>query len=344
VRRVAAYEAYGDLVASTSDPKTSAAWQINEWVALRGSAGTTFRGPPQTSLAPGSVTALSFIGGAFRAIDIFSNPDLEPESAKTYSLGAILNAGGLKATVDWWQFAFENPVSAEPSPSIVHARFPGGAATNCGLPAYAGLQSRFTFSGACGTSTISRVRTQVVNGPAVKTSGIDVLIDYDVGAFMGGDVRVGTSATYIAEYKVEDFIVEGLAVEPKFDAVGLLNYQLGPTSLPQWKSSSYFEYTVGRQNFRFTLNYIAEYHDQRASILAPNPVNGATRTTGRSIEAQTPLDFDYRALRPWDTTLVFSGDNVMDRDPSFARLDLNYDPFTGSALGRTIKFSLTKKF
>jgi len=168
-------------------------------------------------------------------------------------------------------------------------------------------------------------------------------------SFVCAMVAMAVGFALVRKYDVQpqvfqDVMVEGLAVEPKFDAVGLLNYQLGPTSLPQWKSSSYFEYTVGRQNFRFTLNYIAEYHDQRASILAPNPVNGAIQTNGRSIEAQTTLDFDYRALLPWDTTLVFSVDNVMDRDPSFARLDLNYDPFTGSALGRTFKFSLTKKF
>ena len=36
--------------------------------------------------------------------------------------------------------------------------------------------------------------------------------------------------------------------------------------------------------------------------------------------------------------------NIFDRDPSFARLDYNYDPFTGSALGRNFKVGLSKKF
>jgi iron complex outermembrane receptor protein len=47
---------------------------------------------------------------------------------------------------------------------------------------------------------------------------------------------------------------------------------------------------------------------------------------------------------PWDTTVVVSVDNLFDRDPSFARLDLNYDPFTGNALGRTYKVSVKKRF
>jgi iron complex outermembrane receptor protein len=37
-------------------------------------------------------------------------------------------------------------------------------------------------------------------------------------------------------------------------------------------------------------------------------------------------------------------DNLFDNDPSFARLDLGYDPFTGNPIGRTYKISVTKKF
>ena len=57
---------------------------------------------------------------------------------------------------------------------------PGNSPVNCGNPAFAQLQARFTFQGACGVSTISRVRTQTVNGSDVKTSGVDFLVNYDV--------------------------------------------------------------------------------------------------------------------------------------------------------------------
>jgi iron complex outermembrane receptor protein len=36
--------------------------------------------------------------------------------------------------------------------------------------------------------------------------------------------------------------------------------------------------------------------------------------------------------------------NIFDKDPSYARLDLGYDPFTGDPLGRTYKVGLRKKF
>jgi len=133
-------------------------------------------------------------------------------------------------------------------------------------------------------------------------------------------------------------------VEPGFDAAGFLNYQLIATSLPEWKGQVFAEYSRGAHNLRFTMNYIDSYIDQRASILAPNPVTGAVNTNGQVIDDTWLAELDYRLLLPWDTTVTVSVDNLFDQDPSFARLDLNYDPFTGSALGRTYKVSVKKRF
>ncbi len=344
VQLAARYEDYGPDIGSTFNPKISARWQATDWLAFRASAGSTFRGPPLTQLTTNSGTALSFIAGSFRAIDIFGNPSLAPETAKTYNVGAIVNVGKLKGTIDYWRFDFDNPIVAEPSGSIVATMFPGGAATNCGNPAFAALQARFTFSGACSTAAIARVRTQYVNGSAVKTSGVDVNVDYSFDDVMGGALKLGTSATYTLQYKIDAFKVGGVTVEKSFDAVGLLNYQLSATSLPQIKGSAFAEFTKGPHNLRWTLNYIDSYKDQRPSILAANPINGAVLRHGQTVDASWTSDLDYRVFLPWDSTLTVSVDNITDADPSFARLDLNYDPFTGNALGRTIKVGVKKKF
>lgn len=102
---------------------------------------------------------------------------------------------------------------------------------------------------------------------------------------------------------------------------------------------------VGPHNLRWTLNYVDSYDDQRASILAGNPVNGAVNTNGATIDASWISDVAYRVYLPWDTTATVAIDNLFDADPSFARLDLNYDPFTAiHPLGRTVKVSVKKKF
>ncbi|WP_082765696.1 TonB-dependent siderophore receptor [Phenylobacterium sp. CCH12-B4] len=124
------YEAVG----TTTNPKISARWQMADWFALRGSIGTTFRGPALTNLAPGSVTALSFIAGAFRAIDFFGNPDLKPEEATTYSVGGIFDIGNFKGSIDYWGFDFKDPIVGEPSASIVNTMFPGEDRRAIGTP------------------------------------------------------------------------------------------------------------------------------------------------------------------------------------------------------------------
>ncbi|WP_374575388.1 TonB-dependent receptor plug domain-containing protein [Phenylobacterium sp.] len=345
IQLAARYENYPtNGVGSTLNPKIALRWQLNDHFALRASAGTTFRGPPLTQLTNSNVTALSFIAGSFRAIDLFGNPDLKPEKAKTYSAGILFKGGGLKASIDYWAFDFDNPIIAEPSASIVSAMFPGGSTANCGLADYAGLQARFSFQGACSLSTIARVRTEYVNGPKVKTSGVDFMADYDFGEVLGGDLTVGGTATYTREYKIDNFVIEGVTVEEAYDAAGFLNYQLAATSLPQWKGQAYLQYNRGPHNLRLTLNYIGDYTDQRTSILTPNAVSGQVVSAGKTIDSTLTADLAYQAQLPWDTRVTLTINNLTDQDPSFARLDLNYDPFTGNPLGRTYKIAISKRF
>jgi iron complex outermembrane receptor protein len=346
----ARYEDFGGAVGSTFNPKIALRWQATDWLAFRASAGSTFRAPPDTSLTNSSVTSLQSIFGTFRAVDIFGSTSLSPEKAKTYSVGAIVKAGGLKASLDWWRFDFDNPLVTEPVAGIVATMFPAAGAGHCGDPAYAALEARFTFNGACNSANISRLKTFTINGAAVQTSGWDLLADYDFGeVFMGGDFKVGGSATYVNEYKVGATSVAGFTVAPAFDAVGLLNYQTTVYPIPQWKGEFHAEYTNGPHNLRMTVHYIDAYTDQRTAPFATgaykDPV-GATFTVpaGKTIKAQVLTDLAYRVFLPWDTTMTLTVTNIFDKDPSFARLDLNYDPFTGDPLGRTFKFGLRKKF
>ena len=86
----ARYEDYGGATGSTFNPKVAVRWQATPWMALRGSAGSTFRGPPDPQLVTSSVTSLQSILGVFRAVDIYGNPNLQPEEADTYTAGVVV--------------------------------------------------------------------------------------------------------------------------------------------------------------------------------------------------------------------------------------------------------------
>ncbi|HJV41139.1 MAG TPA: TonB-dependent receptor, partial [Caulobacter sp.] len=244
-------------------------------------------------------------------------------------------------------------IVAEPVAGIVGALYPNGpaGANNCANPAYAALVARFTFNGSCSTPTtsIARLKTFYVNGAPVKNSGFDFSADYRFKDVLGGDVSLGGTATYIRKYEVGASQVEGITVEKAFDAVGLLNYQTTVVPIPKWKGDVYAEWNAGPHNLRLSVHYIGGYTDQRTAPFAANAYKdttgaGVTVSAGKQIKKQVLTDLAYRVFLPWDTTATLAITNLFDKDPSYARLDLGYDPFTGDPLGRTYKLGLRKKF
>jgi iron complex outermembrane receptor protein len=101
-------------------------------------------------------------------------------------------------------------------------------------------------------------------------------------------------------------------------------------------------------------NYIDSYVDQRVApfVAAPatnddpvlaQPGDDTVISAGKTIDSFFSFDAVYR-LDIANTTLTVGVNNITDEDPSFARLDLNYDPFTGDPIGRTFRVGLRQKF
>jgi iron complex outermembrane receptor protein len=348
----ARYEDYGGGIGSTFDPKLSLRWQLVDSFALRGSVGTTFRGPALQQADPNSVTSLQNVAGTFRAIRTFGDPNLEPESAMTYNVGMLLKTGGFNLSVDYWSFDFEKQLVNEPVAGITNFVFGTGATCIGGLANP--LASRFSFRDGnndgvindadCTTANIARLDINVFNGPDVKTDGFDVSaqFDWDMG---GGTATVGLNATYVLKYDIEATIIGGNQVAAAFDAAGKLNYQTTAFPLPQLKGNVFAQYENGAHNIRYTMTYVDDYTDQRITEFLPSlATNGIAVTAGKIIDSTMFHDLSYLLDLPWETTLSLTVENLTDEDPSFARLDLSYDPFTSSALGRTYKLGLRKRF
>ncbi len=342
----ARYEDYGGGVGSTFNPKATLRWQTTDWLALRGSAGTTFRGPPDTLLQDGFVTSLQVIGNSSRAVRVYNNPNLRPEKATNYSAGAIVKAGGLSLSVDYFRYELTDLIVSDPVSGITNALFGASGSANCTNPAFAALRARFVFDGACGINNVARLDTFYLNGAEVTNSGLDILASYDQDDVLGGRLGLGVTATYVIDYKISDQVVEGALVQPAFDAVGKLNYQTSAYPIPRWRGQAYAQFGRDGIDGRFTFNYVDSYVDQRLSPYLPRTElpGSPVIARGQRISNWATVDFTLRVEPVDGTTLSLSVLNITDREPSFARLDLNYDPFTGNALGRQWKVGVTKKF
>jgi iron complex outermembrane receptor protein len=142
--------------------------------------------------------------------------------------------------------------------------------------------------------------------------------------------------------------VEGITVGQPFSAVGFLNFQTIATPLPELKFEAYANASTENINARLTARYIGEYEDQRTALFtAPNPnfpTPGIILPQGQTIKSQVTYDSTIVWSLPAQTTVSFSVENILDTKPPFARLELNYDPFTGDAVGRTFKIGINKRF
>lgn len=354
VQLAARYEDYGGAVGSTFDPQARARLEITDWLALRGGIGTTFRGPRPENLLATSVTSLQLLGTTFKPIDVFGNAGLSPESSTNLSGGILLDYGGFTASVDYFKYKIKDAIVGEPVSGIVGALFAG---TNCSNPAYAALRARFQFAdgggvpgaGTCTLANVARLRTQIINGATIKNSGLDFQANYRGSS---GDLRYGAglTATYTIEYVTGDQIVEGIVVQPRFDAAGKLNFQTTAYPVPEWKGQAYIDGGLGPVDARFQVNYIDDYLDQRSlittsGIFGPNASLGGTIVSnGARIKKFVTADFNIRATLFENYTLTATVNNIFDKAPPFARLDYNYDPFTGNALLRTFKLGFSAKF
>jgi len=342
----ARYEDYGARVGSTFDPQARLLVELTNWLSLRGGVGTTFRGPSPENIAA-DLVILTFIGGAFRAVDVFANPDLAPERATTYNAGISVDSGGLRASADFWRYDLEGAIESEPVSGIVSALFGANGTANCGDPAYAGLEARFTFSGnSCSAANVQRLATYAFNSAAISTSGVDWRTSYDWSAGGGMQMQAGLSASYVIEYAVGDTVVEGVVVQPAFDAAGLVNYQTTAYPLPQVKGQAWLEGMRGGHSLRLQVNHVGSYRDQRTSLFAPDnsALAGASVSGGEVIAAFTTLDVIWRWTPADRTSLALTLGNILDAQAPFARLDYNFDPFTADALGFTAKLGVSRAF
>ncbi|MBZ6379694.1 TonB-dependent receptor [Pacificimonas flava] len=344
------YEDYGDPVGSTLNPKGSFRWEPLEFLTFRGSIGTTFRGPLASNVDPNFVTALAGLaaaGGNYKSVDIFGNPNLDPETALTYNVGAIVSTGGLTVSADFWTYEFEDQITRVPEDAIASSVVPvAGGPANCDAP----LADLVTFDGGqCiqGTSTglnIARVRSDVVNGPDVTVRGFDFAVNYDIDAGLGV-FSLGGNATWNLEYKIDDFVVDGVLLQESYDAVGFGNYFRDPDTLPEWRVNAYVNFNYdARLNARYVFNYIDGVTDERCT--AAGCVNTNTRfgeESGSYVRQDFVLTYDL-LVGGADLQFQAAVNNIFDEDPPEAALPVSYNPFLGDAYGRHYQLGLKANF
>lgn len=336
------FEDYGGEVGGSLDPKLAVSWRVTEELSIRGSASTTFRGPPQSLLA-GTSTALSYVAptGAFKAIDTVGNPSLGSEEAVSTNFGMIYQTDNFYGSIDYWAFSFKDSFQTEGFNSIINAYSGNDCLGADGVPTNSAVCNELRthiFPVAAHTSLASTERIVVnwLNGQDIDTSGIDFKAEYRFDGIMDGSVTVGIDGTYGLEYErdAQLDLSGSIQLAAGGDLMGFLNYNQGSafTSKPELKLAAHVAYEDNVHYAGLIARHIGEYDDAGASAAYPWLA---------TIDSHTTFDLNYVYRGMDDLVLSASVVNVTDEDPPAARGDLNYDPFTHNAFGRMIKLSFT---
>jgi iron complex outermembrane receptor protein len=336
------YEDYGGTTGSTSNPKLAMRWQATDWLALRGSVGSTFRGPPLVQQQPTAITALVFAPqfGVVRPFDNFGSANLKPEEADNFNLGVLVSTESFSASLDYFDIDLTNKIVQENSADVLGAFFGPGPAiiNNCGRPGYERLQARFTFqNGVCSPQNLLRTRVIAVNGADEHAKGLDLAATYTFRNVLRGNVTVGVDATYNLEYTRAPFYIEGILV-PTAGGRDFVGTRGGIQSLPELRGSMFAEYGASAHNVRVTGHYVDGVTDLQPAARDPN---GQLDHIG----SYFTTDIVWRWSLPADLTLTGAVFNAADREPSVVKFaDFSYDPLFANPVGRAFKLALAKRF
>ncbi|HVY80472.1 MAG TPA: TonB-dependent receptor [Steroidobacteraceae bacterium] len=328
--------------------KLAGKWNVWGPLSFRGSYGTNYQTPP-LGVVPGAVTVAArtytVANSNWLAAQFVTTPNLKPETAKSWNLGAIWQSRGVgsdhrfQLILDYFNIRTKDQIGQIADPNQIASLVfngPGGTITTCD-PAQQPLLNRITFNAGCtvgmsGVGTFSSVTTLFGNGPGQSTSGFDLQTTYDM-PLGRGDLALDLTATRVTKLETGPTQLDGVVVSTGDNRLGTLNFATFAQSAPKWRANFAANYHFNQHNVRIGVSFVSAVRDERAGIQYGE--DGADWVT---------TDVTY--LYEFDDSLSLTATlaNAFDRDPPPAQEEFGYDPWTANPLGRTLEVGIRKRF
>lgn len=164
------------------------------------------------------------------------NPTLTPEKADTFTGGVIFQPSflrGFRASIDYYRISIKQAITTVPAQSIVNFCEEGRTEFCSGV-----IRDPVT-------QQITQVNVIPFNADSIKTSGVDVELQYRFPV-LGGDLKLRGLANYVAEISTTSNSVTN-------DYVGLAGIGAPPQGLPEWRINLDADYSV--DGFKFGVGY-----------------------------------------------------------------------------------------
>lgn len=342
------YDSYNDF-GNTTNPKVGVTWEPVDWITLRGSWSKSFNAPTPVdqlgSLANSLLVVPAFFvtppgqtppaGSVLVALQ-GSRPNLQPQTAKQYSVGGDFRwpfLQGLKSSVTYYNINYDGLLGKPPAfnPGVFFSNFPDFYVlrpTDAQLIAFAsqakgGLAQVQQYLGAVPAKAFTLIDFRTANLGSAVARGIDFSTQYRRDTDFGG-WDLSLNGNY--ELKNTQQLGPGLAVTDNLKSGTALRLQV----------AAGVDY--GQLRAQLTMNHNGSYHLTPTPSIPQDSVGGFTIFN---------LFFRY-ALQgeDWrkDLSFTVNVDNIFDTDPPVYKSSSSNGTANGSTLGRLVQFGVHKDF
>lgn len=245
--RVTDYSASGTVTTW----KAGATWKPVQDFLLRGAYSRDIRAPNLFELYSGAQSAIGIVNdtvingiGSGQNVNVSSviagNPNLEPETAKTLTLGAVFTPSflpGFSMSIDYYNISVDKLIDQLSAQQIL---------TNCGNSAGTGPECAL-IARATPTTFPSLISVAPANIAFLKTAGIDFDASYRTQLGATGVLGVRLYANYLDKFDTQQF-----AGAPTLHFAGVSVVGSNPAAYPRLRGSLTLDYQ--NERFGITLN------------------------------------------------------------------------------------------
>ena len=342
----ARHENFSDVGGATI-PKVGLVWSLDRDLSFRGSWTKSFKPPNLTDMvAASSQSVISRVNdpssptGQSKVLTLFgANPNLRPETARSWTLGAdfaLQSAPRLSFALTYFNIDYTNRIDEaliNPADVLTQPSFawlvtrnvtPAELSTACAQTVFQGPQQ------ACPTSGITTILdNRLRNIAQLKTDGIDLISRYSFEN-QRGRFDFGLNATYLFRYSQSN--------TPSSPLENIVSTQSNPINLRARGSAAWARRGFGVATF---VNFENSYRD---TLSVPNRGISPWTTIDLQLSYDTPADAPGWLV---NTRFALSAQNLFNVYPPFlnnSAVGLGYDQENADLYGRIVTLEIRKRW
>ncbi len=257
-----------------------------------------------------------------------SNPDLKPETAKTW-MGLVYSPDfvqGLDLSLDWWKIRIDNAIVGESATNILEQCYVQGSDAACG---------RFTRGSNGQVNALDR---SLVNAGYRETAGYDINVRYRLPETAFGKFAVNWNTTYTDYLEQRNDSAATTPVEQRTGWAG--DFRVRSTFNLDWQ---YGDLGIG-----WTARYYSSMKEKCSYMDECNMpgFNSSYTSASPTNNSNTFHDLQVRYSLPWDGTVSLGVNNVFNHQGPimYSQPNSSFTYYGGFDIGRFMYMKYQQRF